>query len=287
MSALFIEMRKAFINRWFLIAIIAGTVTALASAMGSIMLYGTSLDYIQEWWGLVDPALSNVSCFRFFMTSDYIQAATDFFYALLPLFAMVPYSWSLCKERGKNYVQGAFLQCGRSHYMAAKALAAAASGGIVVAVSLSLNCLACACFIPAYTPSVVTVFNTGVYETVMGSELFYNAPALFVVFYVVLSILFSSCWAALVQLLGWFAKSSVRLISGMFLLLYLFTGLEHKIAVLAIGDANNYISASPLIWLRGVAVSGGTDFAVAASWLVGLLLLSCLLVLSSRKDDVL
>lgn len=287
MNVAAVEVRKAFGNRWFAVSLFVGCVLALASAVGSCVLYGDTLAEIIEWWGLVAPSLSAVSCFRFFMTSDYIQAPTDLFYALVPLLATVPYGWSLCEERHRGYAQHAFLQCGRVRYVAGKALAAAASGGVVVAVPLILNCVACACFIPAYEPDVATVFNTGVYETVMGSELYYNVPVLFVGFYIALTALFGAGWAAFVLLMGGYAHDGVRLIAGLFVLLYLFGSLEYKLGVLLAGSAIDYLSTSPLVWLRGVAIGGNTDVVVAVAWLVGLLALSVAFAVRWGKEEVL
>ena len=287
MNAVSVELRKAFGNRWFAISLFVGCALALWSAAGSCALYRNTLAEIVEWWGLVAPSLSASSCFRFFMVSDYIQSATDLFYALIPLLAAMPYGWSLCEEKRRGYVHQAFLKCGRVQYVARKALAAAASGAAAVAVPLVLNCVVCICFIPAYSPDVVTVFNTGIYETVMCSELYYNAPFVFVGLYIALTALFSAGWAAFALLMGGLAHDSVRLIAGLFIFLYLFASVEYKLGVLFAGSATDYLSTSPLIWLRGVAISGATDIVVAMLWLIALLSLSIVFVLRWRREDVL
>lgn len=102
MRVVLVEMRKAFLNRWFALALAVGCSLALVSAIGSIALYNETLGYILESWGFSAPLLSASSCFRFIMTSDYVQGSTDLFYALLPLLAALPYSWSLCAEKSED-----------------------------------------------------------------------------------------------------------------------------------------------------------------------------------------
>ena len=190
MKVLLVEMRKAFGNRWFVLSLCIGLFLALLSATGSILLYQETEKQVVEWWGLVNPLLSASSCFRFFMQSDYIQLGTDLFYALLPLMAVMPYGWSLCQEKKTGYLQNIFVRVSRIRYLGSKAIAAALSGGFVVLFSLILNCVVCSSFIPAYAPDIASVFNTGIYEFIMGSELYYNNPILFACFYLLISFLF-------------------------------------------------------------------------------------------------
>lgn len=287
MHVFIVEARKAIFNRWFALAFAAGYFLACASAAGNIAVYAESLNLILEWWGTGDAGLSASSCFRFIMTSDYIQGSTDLFYALLPLLAALPYSWSLCAEKKRGYLNIAFVKATRGRYVGAKTLAAACAGGIAVVGPLLLNIMLCACFIPAYAPDVTTVFNTGIYDSVMGSELYYNAPIFFVTLYVVLTALFAASWAALALLVGGYVSDSVRLIAGMFLCVYLFASLEYQLGVLFVGSATEYLSVSPLTWLRGVSISGNTSIVPAAVWIVVLIASCSILWLRWRKEDAL
>lgn len=287
MKVLLVEVRKAFGNHWFALSLCMSLLLALLSAFGSILLYQETEKQVIEWWGLVNPLLSASSCFRFFMQSDYIQLATDLFYALLPLIAVMPYGWSLCQEKKTGYLQNIFVRVSRIHYLGSKAIAAALSGGFVVLFSLILNCVVCSCFIPAYAPDIASVFNTGIYEFVMGSELYYNSPILFVCFYLLISFFFAAFWAATTVLAGGFVEDSVRLLAGSFLLLYLFGSFEYKIGIFLFGSGTEYLSTSPLVWLRGVAISGYTDIAVVVLWFLVLYIFVCILLAGQSRKDVL
>ncbi len=287
MGILSAEMYKAFYNRWFAVALSAGIVLGIISAMGTIVLYLETEKQMVEWWGLTNPLLSASSCFRFFMISDYTQPATDLFYALLPLIAVMPYGWSLCQEKKAGYLRNVFVRVSRVRYLSNKVVAACVSGGLAVILPLILNAILCACFIPAYTPDVSTVFNTGIYEFVMGSELYYKNPILFVFLYLSVSFLFSAFWAGFVVLLGGFTGSSARLMAGSFLLLYLLGSFEAQIGILLFGSGIEYLSVSPLVWLRGVAISGYTDIRATTVWLLILIVSVAILLLHWREKDVL
>lgn len=287
MKVFILELRKAFINRWFVIALCVGLVLATISAYGVVFLYMETERMMLEWWGVTNPFLSVSSCYRFFMTSDYTQASTDLFYALLPLLAVLPYGWSLCQEKQSGYLQNIYVRVERTRYLGCKACAAALSGGTVVLAPLLLNCIICACFIPAYTPDVVSVFHTGIYESVMGSQLYYQSPLLFVGLYLILSFLFSGVWSAFVVLIGGFAKDSVRLLAGSFLVLYLLAALEYKFGILFSGSGTEYLSLSPLVWLRGVSFGGYTEIGVAVVWLLVLMLFVVICICCHRKEDML
>lgn len=281
------EIRKAFGNTWFIVATLFGCLLALISATGNIILYHETMRQILEWWGIIAPNLSASSCFRFFITSDYIQPSTDLFYALVPLLAALPYGWSLCSEKRRGYLNNVFVKSKRGRYFFAKAFAAATSGFAVVVLPLLLNCLICACFIPAYSTDIATVFNTGIYDSIMALSLYYSCPVLFVGFYIVLTGLFGAAWAVFALFLGGYAYDSVRLIAGLFVCLYLFGALDYKIGILLTGSGTEYVSLSPLIWLRGVAINGHTDIAAVLVWLSCLTMISIVLALRLRKGDVL
>lgn len=87
--------------------------------------------------------------------------------------------------------------------------------------------------------------------------------------------------------LGGYAYDSVRLIAGLFVCLYLFGALDYKIGILLTGSGTEYVSLSPLIWLRGVAINGHTDIAAVLVWLSCLTMISIVLALRLRKGDVL
>lgn len=110
------EIRKAFGNTWFIVATLFGCLLALISATGNIILYHETMRQILEWWGIIAPNLSASSCFRFFITSDYIQPSTDLFYALVPLLAALPYGWSLCSEKRRGYLNNVFVKSKRGRY---------------------------------------------------------------------------------------------------------------------------------------------------------------------------
>lgn len=284
MKAFRIELRKALINPWFAIALAVGCILATASIVGSIELYSETLSYIMPTVTFSDPETSSMSLFRFLLFTDFIQPSTDLFYALLPLLAVLPYSWSLAQEQRRGYLLNVCQRITRVRYFAIKAGAAFVAGTLVIATPLLINLLIGLCFIPAYATSIATVIYTGIYDTNVWSSLYYLNPPAYCALFIVLNAGFSGLWAAFVLLIGLLFTDSTRLLAGSFIALYLYQTFEYQIAVAFTGSALGYLSFSPLSFLRGVAVSGNTSEWSFIPWLTALAIISALIIARGKED---
>lgn len=214
MAVFAVELKKALANRWFAVALGIGAVLAIASAMGNIVLYQNSIEQIISLGDSVDKGLSALSVFRMVMPADYIQPATDLFYALLFLMAVVPYGWSSSQEWQKGYVCQILSRETRRRYFVAKGAASFVAGACAIGFPLALNFIVCACWIPMFPTDVETVFNTGIYRSVMWSSLYYLHPGLYVVGYAALASVFAGLWAALIAFLSFFCKQCCSFADG-------------------------------------------------------------------------
>lgn len=280
-----VELRKSFGSKWFVIALCAGCLLAIVSALGAILMSARSLDEALALSDSKNPFLSIMTLFRFVMVCDYTQPTTDLFYALLPFLAAVPYGWSLANERQRGYVQNAYARTMRCRYVGAKTLAAFATGFAVVGIPVALNIVVCACFIPAFPTDVAGMIYTGITDAVMWSSAYYTDPVRYVASYVLLDAVFAGLWSAFVLLLGGVVMDAARLLAGSFLIPYLFDAFEGKASAALLGLGAEYASLSPLTFCRGVATGSTTDTPVVAAWL-GALTVVCvaLIVYSSRRD---
>lgn len=284
MNAFCVELRKALINPWFTTALAVGCTLAITSIAGNIALYDETLSYVLPTVSFSDPETSSMSLFRFLLFTDFIQPSTDLFYALLPLLAVLPYSWSLAQEQRRGYLQNVCQRTTRARCFTCKASAAFVAGALVVAVPLLINLLIGLCFIPTYTTSIATVIYTGIYDTNLWSSLYYLNPPAYCTLFIVLNAGFSGLWAAFVLLIGLFFADSTRLLAGSFIALYLYQAFEYQIAVTFTGSALGYLSFSPLSFLRGVAVSGNTNEWSFIPWFAVLAIISALIIVRGKED---
>lgn len=83
-----IECSKALKNRWFHIALAIACALALISAIGNIAFYqeyGITQLYEHKY---VSP--SPDSCYRYWISLDFLQPTSTLLYQLLPLLAVIP-----------------------------------------------------------------------------------------------------------------------------------------------------------------------------------------------------
>lgn len=69
--------------------------------------------------------------------------------------------------------------------------------------------------------------------------------------------------------------------------MYFASAVEQEVAGIALGTQIDYVSVSPLVFLRGVALGGYGCEAVVVAWLACLLLSSCLAIAALERRDVL
>lgn len=287
MEAFLVEVGKSLSNRWFFLSLFVGCVFAVLSAMGNIGFYDESLSYALPSLSMIDPEVSSISLFRFLLFTDYLQYATELFYALLPLLAAMPYSWSLAQERRIGYFQTISIRVRPQVYLCFKGAAAFVSGALAVSLPLLVNLVIEACFIPAYPPSPTSAFFTGMYGSMLWSSLFYTDPASYCVLFIALHAGFSGLWATFVLMLGLFVDDGTRLIAGSFVFLYLFQAFEYQIAAAVTGTGTDYLDFSPLTFLRGTAIGGNTSEWSFVPWVVGLIVIIVAFIVHQRNKDVL
>ncbi|MGN0056536.1 MAG: hypothetical protein ACI360_08885 [Atopobiaceae bacterium] len=208
------ELQKAFRNPWLVVALSIAIALAVYSAVGDILArynYGIGkYDY-----KYLSP--SPDSCFRYWISMDFIQPTSTLLFHLLPLLAVIPYAWSFRTELQSGYLMQVTSRQTLGRYLTAKGIAVFLTGASVAMVPLVVNFLILACFVPAYMPDITAVIYIGIDDEDLWSWFLYNLPLIYVLLYTLLAGVLSGLWALFVHALSFFIDNRVALLSAPYL----------------------------------------------------------------------
>lgn len=235
------ELRKAFANPYFAIALGIGLFLCCAEAV-DMMRSDSFSEYLEEIASgendiFISPA--SYSCFIAWMSVGGDSLWCFMFYRIAPLLAVVPYGWSLASERGNGYVGQIYTRTNRIRYLAAKAFAAFAAGGTVTVVPQLVNLALVATDCPALVPEVFDALTTGVFHDNLWASWFYEVPGLYVAAYCMLDFVLCGVWAAFVTLLGCLTVNRVAVLTVPYVAIYGMQFLNERI-FLALGGIRGF-----------------------------------------------
>lgn len=280
-----LEVRKSLRNKWFYISISIAIVLAIASAFGCLQQDLRDRALYEAFLESHYYPFTTLSVFRYWMMIDSSQAATDLFFMLLPLLALMPFSWSLSSEKVSGYSAHIVARTNRLRYYIAKHLAAFVSGGIVVTAPLLLNFIVCMCFAPFYMPEINGVVTIGVFETSLWSDIFYSNPGLYCMLRIMLVFAFGGVWSSFVMVLSHFVKGILPLLIAPFLFLIGLKMLNGLVLLPIFGIADDL---TPFGYLRSVPSSGMlTSWTVIAFEFAAMIVIVAASIVMKRKSDVL
>lgn len=187
------ECRKAFGNRYFVIALCAGTIFCIMSALYNIESYAQGQYELKALGG--NPMTQAYGLFNHWIGGESTSLGYLLFFTLFPLLAIFPYGWSQCQEKKAAYTKMVIIRSGKQKYYLAKYLATFLSGMVTVAFPLAANLILTACFVPAVKPSMIYFIYYGVSHATMWSELFYDHPLIYVFLYLLIDCLFAGLFA--------------------------------------------------------------------------------------------
>lgn len=281
-----IELHKAFENKWFLISLFVGCLLAAGSAVTAFNLssrmepFITSIQFLSKKF--IPPSTQSV--FSYWMVDLTAEPFVDLYFLLLPLLAVIPYSWSLLSERTSGYANQIIARSKRTKYFAAKHFASFIVGGSVIAIPVVLNFLVCLCFAPICTPDVTGVTVFGVFEESLWSYFFYNTPVIYCLLRTVLLFVFSGLWASLVMALSFLISKRIPLMVVPYLSLILLKFFNERITAPLLHFEQDI---TPFGFLRSVPPAYFTSCWVIAVEIGILFVVVSIFIFKNRKVDLL
>jgi hypothetical protein len=212
------ELSKLFRSRSLWIAVAVGGLLALIHFAFTVAYvqwaYYSNLDFKGHPVGL-----DNISLLYRFLGCDDFTAVGTLFYLVLPILAAFPYGASLYHERKNGYQIQVIARVGKKRYLAAKFITAFLSGFLVIGAALVLDLMLCATVCPLSPVSILSLeMSTG--QGNFAVNLFYSAPALYLLAAIGVSAVWGGVCAALSLAAEMFVHNGVIITLFPFLLLY-------------------------------------------------------------------
>ncbi len=203
-----IELKRAFINRMFLIALVLGClITVLQAAQNALPL----AFYFELYPNQYPPSVYN-SCLGLSLS-----VWNSIFYTVYPLLAAIPYADSFLTDRQSGYIKNIYTRVNRKDYLKGKFIAVFLSGGSVVLLPTLLNLL----IVSLCVPSVIPDASTGlfpIFANFTGASLYYTYPLLYVFLYDLLIFFVGGCFAVTALIFSFAFKHRYVVVMSPFLL---------------------------------------------------------------------
>lgn len=216
------ELKKAFGNKRFWIAVFVGTAISLLSARSVLDRYFEEMEF-RQWQIQNSP--------EDYMNSDYPvytvynrwiggnfgQVERDIFFLLLPILAILAYAWSYHEEKKSGYIRNVVCRTGRKAYFFSKYASAFAAGFTAILIPMICNLMVISAFMSAARPDVYYDIYNGIMTDNMGFQMFYEKPFLFLIVRIVMDCTVGGLSAACVVALTFFMRNKFALILAPFL----------------------------------------------------------------------
>lgn len=171
------ELKRAFINRMFVISVLAGCAISLVQTISFTLPAAHNLLVADE---IYPPTIYN--SYLGLTDSD---VYTFVYYIIFPLFAALPFSASYLTDLKSGYVKEIFTRGKKVNYMTAKLIAVFLSAGAAAVIPLLFNLWSTALLVPAVIPDASTGFFV-IFSECFAADVFYSHPMVYIMIYDVL-----------------------------------------------------------------------------------------------------
>lgn len=217
-----IELKKAFKNKYFAIVLAIAILITMLNVISNMTIfqqYQRELSNMKQTESFVlNPTIQAFTLYGVWIGGENNTIGYSLFYFLLPIFAVIPYGWSLVDEMQSGYVKNIFVRTRKSDYYISKYLATFLTGGVVVTIPLIFNFIINAMFFPALLPEIIYPYY-GMIQGTMWSGLFYEHPFIFEILYMILDFVFSGLIATICIGFAFWIKKRIVVIFLPFLLI--------------------------------------------------------------------
>ena len=229
-----IELRKAFGSKKFLLGMALLLLFSILSAV--YMIEGRAgynpggvLESMKDGEYAHNPTLSLITFYNSWVGGDELSLAASLFYALLPVGAALPFGWSYYVERKNGYLKNTYSRVDKKIYLTGKTIAVFLSGAAIVAISLVVNILLVLAKIPLITPHVWYNLYNHIYFGNLWADLYFSAPGLYVLLYVLLDAVYGGVFALFSFAAGFYFRNIFAVLFSPFLFMVAASYIERVI----------------------------------------------------------
>lgn len=196
------------------------------------------------------------------------QTLPVIFFTTMPIFAVIPYSWSCLSEYKSGYLHTMAARVGRMPYFIGKYISAFLSGALAVSIPMLISLIFTACLVPAYKPDISFVLYYQVRETNLFSALYYGHPLAAALANILLASLFAGLWATVPYAVSFFVHNRLAALFAPYLVLLFATASAEQALVF-----RSYTAVSIFDYIQLPSPSGTQSPAVLAGELLALFLI--------------
>lgn len=181
-----IELRRAFYNKMFVLAVLIGSIFALLAFFGT-RDYENVLSCLERPYNNSDYKVTVLedagTALMVWMPNK--NVGNRYYYLLvtaLPILAALPYGTAFINDLHSGVVYQFLTRTKRRNYFFAKLLVTFVSGGITAMLPLVVNLLVCMCYLPWGTP-LYGYLRYPVKDNMVLMQLYYTHPVAYVLIY--------------------------------------------------------------------------------------------------------
>ena len=126
-----IELKKMYHNKLFWLTLIGITLLLIVDAVFSIIEYNYVKSDIRN--------IETTSLYTCWIGGKANGIIPTLFYFLLPVFAVLPYSWSFYSEEKSGYIRSVVTRVGKTKYFLAKYISVFISGLLIILIPILVN----------------------------------------------------------------------------------------------------------------------------------------------------
>lgn len=181
-----IELKRAFINKGFLIALLTGLMICLWHFFEYIFpcVFDSSI-FIGDGKSYFPP-----SSYNWWIGGNYVPIQSYLYFLILPIFATIPYGNSYIVDEKIGLLKNIFIRTQKGKYLLSKYIAVFLSGAVAVVVPLIVNFYLTALVLPSILPDTASG-NSVVYSNFKWGDIFYTKPLLFILLHILIVFVFS------------------------------------------------------------------------------------------------
>ena len=156
-----------------------------------------------------NPTICPPSLYNCWLGLDFAFPYTQIYYWVLPILATFPFAGSFFTDRKKGYIKNILMRENRSAYLKGKCLAVVLSSSCIVGVPLLIDLFVSAMLLPAIAPQVTTyMFPISIVG--MWCDFYYSWPLLYIFAFILIDMLFISCFVLTSLIVSRFCKYEVE-----------------------------------------------------------------------------
>lgn len=246
------EIYNIFHSKSFIIVLSILTIVVV------IDCFWANADYIQNLKGtdisitITDgtydsyPFLQLYTVFNSWIGGRVNTILTIIFFNTMPIFVVIPYSWSFLSEQKCGYDRIMTCRLGKKKYFLGKYSSCFISGFITAAIPLLISLGITLSTIPAYKPDINLALYYQVNHNKLLGDLYYLHPVCAVLINVLMNGIFAGSWATVPLALSFFVKNKYIVLFAPYLVLIYLIALFEKASAFRL-----YVGTSILnyIWL--------------------------------------